>query len=175
MTAREGGYVAPGGGLMPWLNELAFVPVDYRGPGAHVDEWSGDSGTGVRYHSQQALVQLLNRPDIPDSLPLPQKLAALQAAASRGEDWADVVYQSLGVYLGYSLAYFSEFYDFTHVLVLGRVTSGPGGETMLDKAREVLRDEAPELSEKVAFIAVDEKSKRHGQAIAAASLPRLDK
>ena len=58
-TSLAGGYVPPSGGLRPWLNELAFVPVDYRGEGAHVDEWSGDAGTGARYHSQQALGQLL--------------------------------------------------------------------------------------------------------------------
>ena len=174
-TSLAGGYVAPGGGLMPWLNELAFVPVDYRGAGAHVDEWSGDSGTGARYHSQQALGQLLDRPEIPASLPLPEKLVRLQGAASRGEAWTASVYESLGVYLGYSLAHFAEFYQFENVLVLGRVTSGPGGDAMLDKAREVLRDEVPELHEKIAFVAADEKFKRHGQAIAAASLPRLDK
>jgi len=174
-TSLAGGYVAPGGGLMPWLNELAFVPIDYRGAGAHVDEWSGDSGTGARYHSQQALGQLLDRPEIPASLPLPEKLAALQEAVARGEAWTVPVYESLGVYLGYSLGHFAEFYQFEHVLILGRVTSGPGGDTMLDKARAVLRDEAPELHEKIAFVAADEKFKRHGQAIAAASLPRLDK
>ncbi len=174
-TSLAGGYVAPDGGLMPWLNELAFVPVDYRGAGAHVDEWSGDSGTGARYHSQQALGQLLDRPEIPASLPLPERLAALQEAAARGEVWTVPVYESLGVYLGFSLAHFAEFYQFEHVLILGRVTSGRGGDIMLDKARAVLRDEAPELHEKIAFVAADEKFKRHGQAIAAASLPRLDK
>lgn len=174
-TSLAGGYVAPGGGLMPWLNELAFVPVDYRGPGAHVDEWSGDAGTGARYHSQQALAQLLDGPEIPASLPLPEKLAALQEAAARGEAWTVPVYESLGVYLGYSLAHFAEFYQFEHVLILGRVTSGPGGDAMLDTARVVLRDEAPGLLEKISFLAADEKFKRHGQAMAAASLPRLDK
>jgi predicted NBD/HSP70 family sugar kinase len=174
-TSLAGGYVAPGGGLMPWLNELAFVPVDYRRQGAHLDEWSGDSGTGARYHSQQALGQLLDRPEIPVSLPLPEKLAALQEATERGQPWTLPVYESLGAYLGYSLAHFAEFYQFEHVLVLGRVSSGPGGDTMLGKAREVLRDEAPELHEKISFVAADEKFKRHGQAIAAASLPRLDK
>lgn len=174
-TSLAGGYVAPGGGLMPWLNELAFVPVDYRRQGAHLDEWSGDSGTGARYHSQQALGQLLDRPEIPVSLPLPEKLAALQEAAERGQPWTLLVYESLGAYLGYSLAHFSEFYQFQHVLVLGRVSSGPGGDTVLGKAREVLRDEAPELHEKITFVAADEKFKRHGQAIAAASLPRLTK
>jgi len=173
-TSLAGGYVAPGGGLMPWLNELAFVPVDYRVEEAPVDEWSGDVGTGARYHSQQALAQLLRRPEIPAHWPFPEKLVALQEAAARGESWTAFVYESLGVYLGYSLAHFAEFYEFAHVLILGRVTSGPGGDLLLGKAREVLRDETPELSEKIGFVAVDEKFKRHGQAIAAAGLPRLE-
>ena len=173
-TSLAGGYVAPGGGLMPWLNELAFVPVDYRVEDAPVDEWSGDAGTGVRYHSQQALGQLLHRPEIPEAGPLPEKLVALQAAATRGEAWVDPVYESLGIYLGYSLIHFAEFYDFAHVLVLGRLTTGPGGDLLLDKARAVLREEVPEFHEAIAFLSIDEKFKRHGQAMAAASLPRLD-
>lgn len=172
-TSLAAGYVSPQGGLMPWLNELAFVPVDYRSLGAHVDEWSGDMGTGARYHSQQALPQLLIHPDIPDGLPLPEKLVCLQDAAQRGESWTKQVYESLGIYLGYSLAHFAEFYEFTNVLVLGRVTSGPGGEIILQKAGQVLRVETPELHEKINFVATDEKHKRHGQAIAAASLPRV--
>ena len=34
------------GNITSWLNELAFVPVDYN-PGAPRDEWSGDYGVGV--------------------------------------------------------------------------------------------------------------------------------
>lgn len=172
-TSLAAGYVAPHGGLMPWLNELAFVPVDYRCPGPHIDEWSGDAGTGARYHSQQALYQLLDQPNIPDDLPLPEKLVCLQDAAQRGEPWTKQVYESLGVYLGYSLAHFAEFYEFTNVLVLGRVTSGIGGEIILQQAGQVLRVEAPALYEKITFVEADEKHKRHGQAIAAASLPHL--
>jgi len=171
-TSLAGGYVPPGGGLMPWLNELAFVPVDYRGCGAHVDEWSGDAGTGARYHSQQALAQLLG-PCQSAAPSLPEKLIHLQESAARGESWTGAVYETLGIYLGYSLAHFAEFYEFAHVLVLGRVSSGPGGDVMLAKAQEVLHDEVPDLHEKISFIAADEKFKRHGQAIAAASLPRL--
>lgn len=171
-TSLAGGYVPPGGGLMPWLNELAFVPVDYRGEGAHVDEWSGDAGTGARYHSQQALGQLLT-PEQSGAATLPEKLVDLQEATARGEEWTGPVYEALGIYLGYSLAHFAEFYEFANVLVLGRVSSGPGGDLMMSKAEDVLRDENPALREKISFAVVDEKFKRHGQAIAAASLPKL--
>lgn len=176
-TSLAAGYVAPGGKLKGWLNELAFVPVDYRTAeeGAHVDEWSGDAGVGARYHSQQALVQLLSGPEhgIPEDLGLPEKLVCLQEAMERGEPWARPIYESYGVYLGYSLAHFCEFYDFKNVLVLGRVASGPGGELILEKARKVLNDEAPDLARKIVFAAADETFKRHGQAIAAAGLPEL--
>ena len=177
-TSLAAGYVAPGGKLKGWLNELAFVPVDYRTAeeGAHVDEWSGDAGVGARYHSQQALGQLLSgsEPGISSGLGLPEKLVRLQEAMAGGEDWARPVYESYGVYLGYSLAHFCEFYDFKNVLILGRVASGPGGELMQEKAREVLRDEAPDLARKISFAAADETFKRHGQAIAAAGLPEIE-
>ena len=57
------------------------------------------------------------------------------------------------------------------MLVLGRVTSGEGGEVILAGARQVLKDEFPALADKIRLRTPDEKDKRHGQAIAAASLP----
>ncbi len=177
-TSLAAGYVAPGGRLTNWLNELAFVPVDYRtaAEGGHVDEWSGDAGTGARYHSQQALGQLLKSVEhgMPPDLGFPEQLVQLQDAMNRGEAWARPVYTAYGIYLGYSLAHFSEFYEFSDFLVLGRVVSGPGGEMIVVKAREVLRDEAPDLAAKISFLSVDETFKRHGQAIAAASLPSIE-
>ncbi len=59
------------------------------------------------------------------------------------------------------------------MLVLGRVTSGPGGDDIVDGARQVLDVEFPELAGRIAFHIPDEKDKRHGQAIAAASLPAI--
>jgi hypothetical protein len=44
---------------------------------------------------------------------------------------------------------------------------------ILAGARRVLQTEFPELAERIAFHIPDEKDKRHGQAIAAASLPAL--
>ena len=51
------------------------------------------------------------------------------------------------------------------------MTSGPGGDVILDAAREVLRVDFPELAAKVDLRMPGEQDKRHGQAIAAASLP----
>ena len=44
---------------------------------------------------------------------------------------------------------------------------------MLDTAREVLRVDFPELAARVDLRMPSEKDKRHGQAIAAASLPAI--
>ena len=81
------------------------------------------------------------------------------------------MYESIGVYFGYAIAYYARFYDIRHVLIMGRVTSGEGGVILLDRAREVLRGEFPELAAKMELSIPDESSRRVGQSIAAASLP----
>jgi hypothetical protein len=77
--------------------------------------------------------------------------------------------------MGYGVAHFASFYDLRHVLVLGRVTSGPGGDDIVLGARRVLDVEFPELARRISFHVPDEHDKRHGQAIAAASLPTLSR
>jgi predicted NBD/HSP70 family sugar kinase len=171
-SSLAAGYVNRQGGITSWLNELAFAPVDYR-PSAPVDEWSGDLGCGVQYFSQQAVNRLLPAAgiELDDHLSLPEKLVEVQQLMARGDERAARIYQTIGAYLGYAVAHYSEFYDFKHLLVLGRVTTGAGGQVMLDHAQAVLREEFPDLAARVAFHVPDEKEKRHGQAIAAASLP----
>ncbi|HEY2950968.1 MAG TPA: ROK family protein, partial [Verrucomicrobiae bacterium] len=175
-TSMAVGYVSPEGGITSWLNELAFVPVDYQ-PGAAVDEWSGDYGCGVQYFSQQCVGRLLPPAgiDADAALPLPEKLKQVQRLMSAGDFRATKIYQTIGTYLGYGLAHFADFYEFSHVLILGRVTSGPGGDLIVAGAKEVLRVEFPELAERITFHIPDEKEKRHGQAVAAASLPMIQK
>jgi len=58
-------------------------------------------------------------------------------------------------------------------LILGRCTSGCGGDLILEGAKEVLRTEFPELAEHIHIQLPDEKSRRVGQSIAAASLPMV--
>lgn len=171
-TSTAGGYVTGEGHVTPWLNEIAFVPIDYRA-GAPRDEWSGDEGCCVQYLSQQAVGRLLGpaQIEVPPSMPLPARLKHLQALMLVGDRRAVDVYLTLGAYLGYALGQLATTYAFRHVLVLGRVTSGLGGEIMLDTAGEVLRLEFPELADQVDLRMPSEKEKRHGQAIAAASLP----
>jgi predicted NBD/HSP70 family sugar kinase len=173
-TSTAAGYVTPEGRLTSWLNELAFVPVDLN-PSATVDEWSGDYGVGSQYLSQQCLTRLLPAAgiDAPADMPLPEKLKLVQSLMAKGDPRARKIYETIGSYLGYAVAHFASFYDIRHVLVLGRVTSGTGGDHILDVARRVLDADFPDLARRIAFHEPDEKAKRHGQAIAAASLPAI--
>jgi predicted NBD/HSP70 family sugar kinase len=175
-TSTAGGYVNADGNITSWLNELAFVPIDYN-PQAPVDEWSGDRGCGVQYLSQQAVSRLLAPAgiDLDSKLPLPEKLKHVQKLMEQGDYRARKIYQTIGTYLGYTIAHVADFYDLENVLILGRVTSGPGGDLILAGAKEVLADEFPELHGHIAFHVPNEKDKRHGQAIAAASLPSLNR
>ena len=173
-SSQAVGYVTPEGNITSWVNELAFAPVDYS-PGAPVDEWSGDYGCGVQYFSQQCVGRLIPKAGIEmdAKLPLPEKLVEVQKLMAKGDARALKIYQTIGTYLGYAVAHYAEFYDVRHLLILGRVTSGEGGEVILQGANEVLKQEFPELASKIALQMPDEKSKRHGQAMAAASLPVL--
>ncbi|HUB77887.1 MAG TPA: hypothetical protein VMB03_03775 [Bryobacteraceae bacterium] len=173
-SSLAAGYVTPQGNITPWLNELAFVPVDYR-EDAPADEWSGDRGVGVQYFSQQAVGRLLAAAGIalPPDMPLPVKLEQVQALMTAGDERARKIYQTIGVYFGYTIATYSDFYDFRNLLVLGRVLTGEGGDLILSTAQEVLRAEFPEIAERVRYHIPGEQEKRHGQAIAAASLPAI--
>ncbi len=173
-TSLAAGYVTPSGGITPWLNELAFAPIDYH-PDAPRDEWSGDAGCGVQYFSQQAVGRLAPAAglEFPAGLPLPEQLVRVQEAMAAGDERAARIYDSIGISFGYAIAHYADFYTLRHLLVLGRVTSGAGGDLLLQRAREVLRADFPELAARVRLHTPDEKDKRHGQAIAAASLPAL--
>ena len=170
-TSLASGYVDPEGHIMPWLNELAFVPVDYQEDGG-VDEWSKDKGVGAMYFSQQAVARLAPRAgyDFGD-MSFPEQLKKVQAAMEAGDERARKIYETIGVEFGYSIAYFSRFYSVRNLLFLGRVATGEGGQIIIDKANEVLKAEFPELS--ITLCVPDERTKRHGQAVAAASLPKL--
>ena len=173
-TSTAAGYVTAEGNITSWLNELAFVPVDYN-PAAAVDEWSGDYGVGSQYFSQQCVGRLMPIAGIeaPAGMGLPERLKLVQARMAEGDPRARKIYETIGVYLGYGVAHFAAFYDLRHVLVLGRVTSGPGGDLIIAGAREVLAIEFPELAARIQFHVPGEHDKRHGQAIAAASLPAI--
>jgi predicted NBD/HSP70 family sugar kinase len=173
-SSLAGGYVTPDGHITSWLDELAFVPIDYR-PNGPADEWSGDAGCGVQYFSQQAVARIapLAGLSFPAEMPLPDRLKEVQRLMGEDDPRAAAIYRTVGVYLGYGAAHFARFYSLKHILVLGRVTTGRGGDLILEQARRVLQTEFPALAETLSFHVPDEKGKRHGQAIAAASLPAV--
>ena len=173
-SSEAAGYVDQNARITGFLNELAFAPVDMN-PEAAPDEWSGDRGVGALYFSQQAVNRLLPAAeiDLPADMPLPDKLKEVQALADSGNPRAHAVFESIGVYLGYSLAHYHDYYQYANVLLLGRVTSGTGGEVILKTGKETLRAAFPELAEQISISVPDEKSRRVGQAVAAASLPEL--
>ena len=176
-TSLAAGYVDPEGHITTWLNELAFSPIDYRENGPE-DEWSGDIGCGVQYFSQQGvgrLIPLAGINEIPADMPLPEKLVEVQKLMANGDERARKIYETIGVCFGYAIAHYAEFYDISSLLILGRVTSGEGGEIIIEKAGEVLSAEYPALASKISLTTPNEKDKRHGQAVAAASLPKLAK
>lgn len=175
-SSQAAGFVDLQGNILGWLNELAFAPIDYN-PSAAADEWSGDRGVGSQYFSQQCVFRLAPRAgiQIPQNITDAEKLAFVQEKLEAGHSGAEQIWQCMGIYLGYGLAHYADFYDMKHVLILGRCTSGRGGQLILDGAQAVLRSEFPEVASRIHVQLPDERSRRVGQSIAAASLPRLEK
>ena len=173
-TSEAGGYVDTEGNITGWLNELAFVPVDAC-KNAMVDEWSGDYGCGVKYFSQDGVIKLAPFAgiELDEKLSPAEKLKVVQKLMAQGDERAAKIYDTIGAYFGYAIAFYTEFYDIKHVLIMGRVTSGEGGVILLERAQEVLDREFPELAKKITLHIPDENSRRVGQSVAAASLPKL--
>ena len=174
-TSEAVGYVDPQGNITGWLNELAFAPVDFC-KDAMVDEWSGDYGCGVKYFSQDGVIKLAPYAgiELDESLSPAEKLKVVQGLMKEGDQRAADIYDTIGAYFGYAIAFYAEFYDIKHVLIMGRVTSGDGGVILLERAQEVLDTEFPELAKKIQLHIPDEKARRVGQSVAAASLPKIN-
>ena len=173
-TSEAVGYVDTEGNICGWLNELAFAPVDGQ-PDAMEDEWSGDIGCGVKYFSQDGVIKLAPRAGIQldERLSPAEKLKVVQKCMEEDQEGAKEVYRSIGTYLGHALAYYYDLYHCKHVLLLGRVMSGKGGDLILEEAKRVLADEYPECDGKLFPSLPDEKTRRVGQSAAAASLPEV--
>ncbi len=171
-SSEAAGYVNLEGRIMVWLNELAFAPIDYS-PSAPLEEWSSDIGCGASYFSQQCVFRLAPKAgiELPSDLTDAEKLVFVQEKLESGHEGALKIWQSMGTYLGYGLAHYADFYHIKHVLILGRCTSGRGGDLLLEGANQVLKAEFPELLDKITLHLPDEKVRRVGQSVAAASLP----
>ena len=170
-TSEAVGYINRDGGINGWLSELAFVPVDFN-EGAMADEWSGDVGVGCKYFSQDAVIKLAEAGGFvfEAGLTPAQKLKVIQALVEKDDALAKQIYEDIGVYLAYTLPYYAKFYDMKHVLLLGRVMGGKGGNIILDTCKRVLAQEYPAFKE-LDISLPDESNRRLGQSIAAASLP----
>ena len=173
-TSEAVGYVDADGNVLGWLNELAFAPVDLS-EAAMADEWSTDIGVGCTYFSQDAVIKLAPAAgiELEDTLTPAEKLSAVQALAQQGDARAEKIFASIGVYLAHTIPLYCRFYDVHHLIVLGRVMSGQGGNWILDTCLRVLREEYPQIAARVQVMLPDEKTRRVGQSVAAASLPEI--
>lgn len=171
-TSEAVGFVDAHGNITGWLNELAFAPVDLN-PEAMRDEWSGDIGVGCKYFSQDGVIKLAEHAGIAlsEALSPAEKLKTVQQLAEGDDARALRVFADVGVYLGHTLPFYYALYHNTNVLLLGRVLSGKGGETLVENAVRVLFEEYPDVAKAVSLHLPDEKSRRVGQSVAAAGLP----
>ena len=170
------GYVDPKGAMTGRISELAFAPVDFN-PKAPRDEWSGDAGVGAMLFSQQAVDWLARAEgfEFAATMALPERLKVVQAAMEKGDARALRVFIEIGRFLAHAIPWYHEFYDYSNMMVLGRVTSGFGGEVILETARTMLKDVYPEWAEKIDVFMPDEKARRLGQSVAAAQIPQIKK
>ena len=175
-TSEAVGYVDADGNVLGWLNELAFAPVDLF-EGAMEDEWSTDIGVGCKYFSQDAVIKLAPRAgiDLSEDLTPAEKLKAVQGLVEKGDERAKRIFASIGAYLAHTMKLYCRFYDVHHMIVLGRVMSGVGGSIILDTCLRIMAEEYPELASRVRVMLPDEKTRRVGQSVAAASLPEVRK
>ena len=175
-TSEAVGYVDAEQNVLGWINELAFAPVDLQDT-AMQDEWSLDYGVGCKYFSQDAVIKLCPAAgiELDESLSLAEKLKAVQKLMEADDPRAQAIFETIGAYFGYTMVLYSQYYDLDYVMLMGRVMSGKGGDTILRVTNEILADEYPELAKKCLVTLPDEKMRRVGQAVAAASLPAIRK
>ncbi len=173
-TSEAVGYVDKDQNVLGWINELAFAPVDLQ-EGAMQDEWSTDFGVGCKYFSQDAVIKLAPAAgiELDESLSPAEKLKVVQGLMNQDDPRAVAIFETIGAYLAYTVVLYSQFYDIEHMMMLGRVMSGKGGDTILRVCNEILADEFPALASKCEVMLPDEKTRRVGQSVAAASLPKI--
>ena len=171
-TSEAVGYVDRDRNVLGWINELAFAPVDLNET-AMADEWSTDLGVGCKYFSQDAVIKLAPAAgiELDSSLSPAEKLKAVQALMEADDPRAAAIFETVGAYLAYTAVLYSQFYELEHIMMLGRVMSGKGGETVLRVCNTILQAEFPALAAKCRIALPDEKTRRVGQSVAAATLP----
>jgi predicted NBD/HSP70 family sugar kinase len=189
-SSEGGGYANADGNLMGWINELCYIRLDLN-PDAPTDPWTKGHHRGMShmYLGQRGATKLAGRNgvQVPENYYYPHpdmctikhedhanclKLIQKAMATPETEAQTSLIYETIGVYLGYALAQYCEFYTIDHVMILGRVSKGKGGDLMLDTAKKVLETEFPEYAH-MQFHTADDHFKAVGQCIAAAALPTI--
>lgn len=189
-SSEGGGYANADGNLLGWINELCYVRLDLN-PEAPTDPWTKGAHTGMShmYLGQRGATKLAAKAgvQVPANYVYPHadmctikhedhaqclKLIQKAMADPAQEPTVRQLYETVGVYLGYGLAQYCEFYKIDHVMILGRVSKGDGGDLMLETAKKVLETEFPEYAN-MTFHTADDHFKAVGQCIAAAALPTL--
>ena len=175
-TSEAVGYVDKDKNVLGWISELAFAPVDLS-EDAMQDEWSTDIGVGCKYFSQDAVIKLAPRAgiELDPALTPAEKLKVVQKLMEADDPRAQAVFKDIGTYLAHTIVLYNKFYDIQHLMLLGRVMSGKGGDTILTTCQDVLKNEWPALYEKCEVMLPDENTRRVGQSAAAASLPDIRK
>ena len=173
-TSEAVGYVDADKNVLGWINELAFAPVDLQA-GDMQDEWSTDYGVGCKYFSQDAVIKLCPAAgiELPEELSLAEKLKFVQKLMEADDPRAQAIFETIGAYFAYTMVLYSQFYDLDYMMLMGRVMSGKGGDTILKVCNDILAEEYPALAAKCKVTLPDEKMRRVGQAVAAASLPKI--
>lgn len=123
--------------------------------------------------SQDAVIKLFKdaKIEVDESLPPAEKLKVAQKLVNDGDPRAEELFEKMGEYFGYSIMYFSLFYDISTVMFLGRVASGRGGDILLRVASDVVKKES---DGKISIVIPDERTRRLGQSYVAASLVTID-
>ena len=175
-TSEAVGYVDKDKNVLGWISELAFAPVDLS-EDAMQDEWSTDIGVGCKYFSQDAVIKLAPRAgiELDPALTPAEKLKVVQKLMEADDPRAQAIFKDIGTYLAHTIVLYNKFYDLQHLMLLGRVMSGKGGDTILATCQDVLKNEWPALYEKCKVMLPDENTRRVGQSAAAASLPDIRK
>merc|ERR1711981_206245 len=189
-SSEGGGYANADGNLLGWINELCYIRLDLN-PNAPTDPWTKGAHTGIShmYLGQRGATKLAAKAGVkvPENQVYPhpdmctithenhaQCLKLIQKAMADPEQEPEVrkLYETVGVYLGYGLAQYTEFYKIDNVMILGRVSKGAGGDLMMATAKKVLETEFPEIPP-ITFHTADDHFKAVGQCIAAAALPTI--
>jgi len=168
------GYVDGDGNLTKlaasiWMTKIAL------NDDAAFDEHDTVRGVGDSYFSQNNVVRLAKQigVDMADDLYPAEKLLIIQELMEKDDPEVRKIYEHIGCILAHTVPLFSMFYDLENIYLCGRIFSNKGGDLIVSECNRILEEEYPAVNEKTTIWLLDETTRRVGQSIAAASLPKL--